>query len=591
MSLNSLLGNLAVVFSMGTSLIGIILFFLARRLESNDLLAWGRRMVYANFWLYLFAIVVMLLALLTNDFSVSYVAHVGSRDIPRWVSAVSLWSSLEGSILLWGFVLASYGAASLFGLRKTASNLIPWAGIAVLFVQLFFALLLALPANPFLPVLPAPLDGPGPNPLLQNHWLMTIHPPALYLGYIGMTIPFAFAIAALMERDASALWIRLCKRPTLFAWSFLSIAIVLGGWWSYEVLGWGGYWAWDPVENASFMPWLSATAMIHAFMIQERRNSLSLWNLVLAVITFLLTIIGTFLTRSGILESVHSFSESHIGPYFLIFIAALLTISILLLMWRTPTGKTLRSTVEKLFSLDVMLLINNLLLITLCFIVFLGTFYPLIVELLRGQRVSIGEPYFDQMSIPIFLALILLLLVSMIVPRNKHASNKVMLWRLLSTSPRHASGFIAHVGFLIMAVAVAVSHIYDREDELTFTKGEWKTFGGYELKLQDIVSFETPQRYEVRAQMNIRKQGKDLGTLIPQLNFYPNSREPIGSPAVRSSFVEDFYLSPIQFGDDGKQASLRVMVNPAVIWIWIGAGLVFGGGLMATAFYRRKEER
>ena len=415
------LGNITILLSIGLAIFGILSFFVSRNTNSENAASLGRGAVYANFILMTVANLAMVYALIGNDFSVSYVAHVGSRETPRWISAISLWSSLEGSILFWGWVLAAYSAICIYFYRESREKIMPWVGLVLLAVQVFFFILLALPANPFVSMFPVPPNGPGPNPLLQNHWLMAIHPPALYIGYIGFTIPFAFAMAALIEEDLQGSWITMTRRWTLFAWAFQTIAIVLGGWWSYAVLGWGGYWAWDPVENASFMPWLTATALVHSIIVQEKRKMLPVWNLILAVLTFLLTLLGTFLTRSGILDSVHSFTESHIGPYFLVFVAIVFGVSISLLLWRGPKFRT-PGRVENVFSLEVLFLFNNLLFVSFCFVVFLGTWYPLIVEAIRGSRISVGEPYFNQMTVPIVGMILLLMGIGLVTPGERRIS-------------------------------------------------------------------------------------------------------------------------------------------------------------------------
>ncbi|HEY0670623.1 MAG TPA: cytochrome c biogenesis protein CcsA, partial [Longimicrobiales bacterium] len=285
------------VFGVAAAIIGV-------RSRNRRLIESAQRIVYINAALLAIANAAMIFALVTHDFSISYVAQVGSRSTPVFFTIISLWSALEGSILFWGLVLAIYAATAVYYTRRLG-DLSHYATAVLLGVSSFFFLLLVGPANPFLAMSPVPLDGPGPNPLLQNHALMAIHPPFLYLGYVGMTVPFAFAIAALLSGKLDDVWIRTTRRWTVFAWAFLTIAIISGMWWSYEVLGWGGYWAWDPVENASFLPWLTATAFLHSVMVQERRGMLRVWNLSLIIATFLLTILGTFLTRSGVLSSVH----------------------------------------------------------------------------------------------------------------------------------------------------------------------------------------------------------------------------------------------------------------------------------------------
>ncbi|MEE8572807.1 MAG: cytochrome c biogenesis protein CcsA, partial [Gemmatimonadota bacterium] len=361
------------------------------------------------------AFISMEIALLSHDFSVSYVAQVGSRETPTYYTAISLWSSLEGSILFWGWILSAYGALVAFVNRKSDSRLIPFAHGVMGFVGLFFYGLLTGPANPFGTVFPVPANGPGPNPLLQNHPLMGLHPPMLYFGYVGLTVPFAFAIGALLSGKVDDEWIRVTRRWTVAAWAFLSVGIVGGAWWSYEVLGWGGYWAWDPVENASFLPWLTATAFLHSVMVQERRGMLKLWNLSLIIGTFLLTLFGTFLTRSGILDSVHAFTEGVIGPLFLAFIALLMLVSLVLIAWRSDRLHSPGS-LDAVVSRESMFILNNLLFVAFTFTVLLGTTFPLIVEAVNGNRVSVGPPYFNMVSIPIGVLLLFLMGVGPALP-------------------------------------------------------------------------------------------------------------------------------------------------------------------------------
>ncbi|MDO8461969.1 MAG: cytochrome c-type biogenesis CcmF C-terminal domain-containing protein [Deltaproteobacteria bacterium] len=631
------IGNGCIGLSVGFSLLGMILFFASRRTESSSLAplaslaAWGRGSVYANFILITTANLAKVYGLLSNDFGISYVAHVGSLETPRWISAISLWSSLEGSILFWGWILTTYAAVCIYIYRDRDEKFFSWVGLTLLFVELFFFLLLALPANPFLPVIPAAMNGPGPNPLLQNHWLMSIHPPFLYIGYIGFTVPFAFAIASLLETGEE--WISWARPWILFAWSFLSMAIVLGGWWSYAVLGWGGYWAWDPVENASFMPWLTGTALVHSIIVYEKRKMLHSWNVMLAILTFLLTLLGTFLTRSGVLDSVHSFTESHVGPYFLVFIGITLVLSMTLLLWKSPQSQE-QGKVQSLFSLEVLFLFNNLLFLSFCFIVFLGTLYPLIVEAIKGQRISVGEPYFNQMTVPIVGMILLLMGIGLATPWKKGSFRSFLnlslkpavvallitgcsffrgarnLWlmvviflasfaflimlfevarifrqqgvtNLFATNRRRYGGFVSHLGALIIIVAIAISSLYKKDHEITLQKGESGQIGRYTLTLQGITAEQAAQRFEIKAIVQVSEKGKILGELTPQMNFYPMSQQPIGSPAVRSTPVEDLYLTLISFEQDGSKVSIRAMISPAVSWIWIGGVLVMIGGLIA----------
>ena len=372
--------------------------------------------VYANFALVTVAAGAMMWALARHDFSISYVAQVGSRATPLFYTVISLWGALEGSILFWAWVLALYSVGVVWTNRNRPGLLVPYASAALLAIALFFHILLVGPANPFHLVSPVPLDGPGPNPLLQNHILMAVHPPLLYLGYVGMSVPFAFAVGAVLSGDVTTDdWIRITRRWTLTAWGLLSAAIIAGMWWSYEVLGWGGYWAWDPVENASFIPWLTATAFLHSVMVQERRDMLRLWNLNLVVGTFVLTILGTFLTRSGIISSVHAFTQGTIGYYFLAFIAIVLVGSLIMVAGNSDKLRA-PGQLDSALSRETVILLNNLLLTVFMFTVLIGTLFPLVAEAVRGVKVSVGEPFFNRMTLPVMVALLFLMGVGPALP-------------------------------------------------------------------------------------------------------------------------------------------------------------------------------
>ncbi|HTC82349.1 MAG TPA: cytochrome c-type biogenesis CcmF C-terminal domain-containing protein, partial [Acidimicrobiia bacterium] len=362
-------------------------------------------------------------------------------------TVAALWGALEGSILLWALVLSGYLTVTVRRLRARASDpLVAWATLVGLVVAAFFFALMLGPANPFRPTSGLiPRDGLGPNPLLQNHVLMAIHPPMLYLGYVGMTIPFSFAVAALVTGRVGEGWLLETRRATLVAWAFLSVGIVLGAWWSYEVLGWGGYWAWDPVENASFIPWLTATAFLHSVVVQERRGMLRVWNLSLIIATFCLTILGTFLTRSGVLNSVHAFSQSSIGAWLLTFLGVAAATGIGLIAWR---GDRLRTPgrIDSPVSREGAFLANNLLFAGFAFVVLLGTVFPLLVEALRNEKLSVGEPYFNRMTVPLGLALLFFMAVAPALP-----------WRASSGSVlRRRLGAPAWAGALVMAACAVL---------------------------------------------------------------------------------------------------------------------------------------
>ena len=426
----ALLGRLLVLAGLAFASTGAVVALSAGRSRSAAALRLARLLSYAFCGAMIIATLVMEYALLTNDFSVGYVAQVGSRATPTHITIVSLWSSLEGSLLFWGFILGVFIAGLTYYLRNKHLAFAPDAIGIALAVGAYFAFLLAGPANPFADVSPVPADGPGPNPLLQNHLLMIVHPPFLYLGFVGMTIPFAMGIAALMRGGMSSAWMAAIRRAMLIPWVALTGGIVLGGWWAYEVLGWGGYWAWDPVENASLLPWLTATAFLHAALLQERRGQLKGWTLVLLFVTFALTILGTFMTRSGVFNSVHSFTQSPIGPLFLGFLAVVLIFTIGLLAVRLNTlepGRPLRSWRSR----DFAFILNNLFLVLMTFTVLIGTCFPLLVEAIQGKKISVGEPFFNQFALPFGTAIVFLMGVGPALPWGRASSNDAkaaLLW-------------------------------------------------------------------------------------------------------------------------------------------------------------------
>src|SRR3984893_15526286 len=409
------LGRVLVLLALLAASAGAVVGFATGARPSNAGWAWARRLAYAFAALMALANLLMEYALLTHDFSVSYVAHVGSRSVPTWVSIVSLWSSLEGSILFWGLVMGAYVTAATWLNRDKHPEYMPYAIGVWLACGAFFSFLLAGPAQPFATVPGPPLDGPGPNPLLQNHYLMVIHPPFLYAGYVGMTIPFGLGCAALLVGRLGHDFIRPLRNFLLLPWIFLTVAIVLGGWWAYEVLGGGGGWAWDPVENASFLPWLTATAAVHSALLVERKGVLKGWTVILMIATYLLTILGTFMTRSGVFNSVHSFTQSAIGPTILVFLAAALLFSVALLTVRVDSLAA-EGRLETGPSRDVMLLVQNLLFVLFTFTVLLGTVFPLVVEATRGTQMSVGRPYFDRMAVPLGVALLFVMGVGPALP-------------------------------------------------------------------------------------------------------------------------------------------------------------------------------
>ena len=383
--MNAAFGTGGVILGVVGSLGAIVTLAIGIRGNRADLMRMSKTYAFMVLAGGLVAFAAMERALITRDYSLKFVANNGSAATPALYNFATLWSALEGSILLWSLILAGYIVAVMWKFRARLTDpLVAWAMLTMFVVSLFFFTLMMGPANPFRTLANVPTDGPGPNPLLQNHPLMAFHPPMLYLGYVGFTVPFAFAIAALVTGRLGEGWLVETRRWTIFAWTFLTIGIVLGAWWSHEVLGWGGYWAWDPVENASFLPWLTATAFIHSVMVQERRGMLRVWNLSLLCATFSLTILGTFLTRSGVVDSVHAFSNSTIGPMLLGFFGLIVAVTVGLVAWR---GDRLRSParIDSPASREGAFLLNNIVFAAFAFVVLLGTVFPLISEALTDE--------------------------------------------------------------------------------------------------------------------------------------------------------------------------------------------------------------
>ena len=641
----SLLGRSLILISLLLSTTGAVVAFAAGAKRSEFLGELARKLALGFAAAMTLANAVMLIALLRHDFSVSYVAQVGSRQVPTWVTIVSLWSSLEGSILFWGLVLSLYIVGAIVLLGRKFPEYTPNAIGVWLSCAAFFSFLLAGPAQPFLTIAQPLLDGPGPNPLLQNHILMAIHPPFLYLGYVGMTIPFGLACAALLRGQLGHGFLAPLRTSMLLPWVFLTIAIVLGGWWAYEVLGWGGYWAWDPVENASLLPWLTATAAMHSAIVMERRGILKGWTLVLVLATFLLTILGTFMTRSGVFNSVHSFTQSSIGPTILVFLAIALVFSVVLLAMRIDKLEA-EGSVQSIQSRETMFLLNNLFFVLLTFTILVGTVFPLVVEAVKGVQMSVGRPYFDKMTVPVGLALLFLVGVGPALPWGKASAEELKrallppfvgamvfllagyalgvrhFWTLLTiaaggyaaqvtlrelwTPIRHRmrrgesagaaivqaqwkrgrrrfGAYIAHAGVVIIFIAIAVSSSMVESKEIQLRSGEAVKVGSYDLKFLGAEQRNEPHRQSTVALVEVSRDGKVVDVLDPRMNIYEGQREPIGTPSVRSTWSHDLYLSVLNLDAAGGTVGLSASIHPMVSWVWGATFVIALGGLVALA--------
>ncbi len=634
--MNLALGRAGITLGFAAAVLGAVTVgygLIRHRPELVRLSRWYAGLVFLGG---LLAAIAMERALITRDFTVLYVADNGSTKTPALYNFATLWGALEGSIILWALILGGYLMAVVVKFRKRlADPLVGWAIFTMLIVCIFFFWMLVGPANPFKSFSPSVgFDGPGPNPLLQNHPLMAFHPPMLYLGYVGFTVPFAFAIAALITGRVGEGWLLATRRWTLIAWGFLTAGILLGSWWSYEVLGWGGYWAWDPVENASLMPWLTGTAYLHSVLVQERRGMLRVWNISLLCATFALTILGTFITRSGIIESVHAFTTSGIGVALISFFALIVLSTVVLIGWR---GDRLRSPgrIDSPLSREGAFLANNVLFAAFAFVILLGTLFPLIVEAINDDRISVGVPYFNRMTMPIGLTLLFLMAIAPVLPWRK-ASGELLRHRLIwpawigvglmifavaigarGFAPvlafglggfaagsagrqvvlatrrqgwrgligRANGGMIVHLGVVMIAVAFAASSSYVRQAEFTLTQGQSAQFAGHELVYvgQNIKQ----ESAKIVDQVLITIDG--TGPWAPSLNKFANGNQTIGTPSVRTTFTDDVVLSVIDIKDgENGSVTIRVTVQPLIMWLWIGGGVMALGTLLAVFPGRRR---
>ena len=653
--LKAQLGIVAVAIGAASSMAGAASLAVGLRRRDRRLLRMGRHAVFFMLAAAVAAGAVMEWALVTHDFSLEYVASNGSRSTPLLYTVASLWGALEGSILLWAAILSGYLAVVVRRFRDRADDpVFGWALLTGLVVAAFFFVLMLGPANPFRVVDgTVPADGPGPNPLLQNHPLMAFHPPILYLGYVGFTVPFSFAVGALVTGRLGEGWLAETRRATLLAFGCLTAGIVLGGWWSYEVLGWGGYWAWDPVENASLLPWLTASAYLHSVLVQERRGMLRVWNLSLIAATFALTILGTFLTRSGAVNSVHAFTQSAIGPALLAFLAVICVVSAVLIGWR---GDVLRSPgkIDSPLSREGAFLANNLLFAAFAFVVLVGTVFPLVAEAYDGRQLSVGEPYFDTMTRPIGFALLFLMAVAPALPWRAAgadvlhrrlvgpawAAAVVMLavgvaglrglapvvavglggfavagvvrsfavglvarrrqtrealarafGRMVTGNSRLYGGLVVHVGVVVFALGFTLSSSFSAGREAALREGESVSLRGYSVTYVGERRTRSGQKSSVSAVLRVSRGDRGLGTYAPALSTFPGSNQAIGTPSVRSGVREDVYLTLVAAPDNGR-AVIAVRVNPAVVWLWIGAGvMVLGTAVAAWPAARTRRRR
>lgn len=636
-----LIGNIALVLGVVISLYSLAANIMGIRTGDRKWLESARGGVLSLVFIAAVASFLLFYILGTSQFQFSYVAAYTSQNLPMVYKLTAFWAGNAGSLMLWTVLLCIYAGMIVFSKEKR-NPMIPYVSSVLLINILFFFTVMLMNGNPFEMTDKIPADGKGLNPMLQNPG-MILHPVTLFMGYVGLAVPFAFAIAALIMKRIDAEWIKLTRRWTLTAWLFLTLGNIIGAWWAYVELGWGGYWAWDPVENASFLPWLTVSAFLHSVMIQERKNMLKIWNVSLIILSYILTLFGTFLVRSGILTSVHAFGDSNLGAYFLIFLAFMAMISIYIVMTRYQLIKKDSNPIESYFSKESSFLLNNLILVVAAFAVFWGTMYPLISESVTGTKVNVGAPYFDKVMAPIFLALILLMAVcpliawqkaafdkfikSAIVPllmglataflllaagvkglyailglastvfmfgthvmefvRGIHARRKATkenvfraAVRLTLKNQRRYGGYIVHMGIAVLAVGVISSYAYSSEVMKTINKGESITIGHYELTFNGLSETTRNNNGIVVADVSVAYKGKAIGGVKPEKIFYETWPEPSTEVAVKTHWAQDLYVV-LSSWETKDKVTFMVKVNPFVSWIWTGGIIVVIGSAFA----------
>jgi cytochrome c-type biogenesis protein CcmF len=610
--------------------------------------------------------------LVSGHYEIKYVASVTSNAMPTYLKVTALWGGQAGSLVFWSWLMSAFATAASLRRWDRDREFLPWVIVVTMVTLAFFISLVLFFENPFqrlwqtldgrqvaalfqpagtIPLVP--VDGQGLNPLLR-HPGMVIHPPMLYLGFVSFVIPYAFAIAALVTHRTDDRWIRITRRWALVAWLFLSLGLILGGRWAYDVLGWGGYWGWDPVEIAAFMPWLAGTAFLHSVMIQEKRGMLKHWNMLLIILTYALVIFGTFLTRSGVLSSVHAFAQSAIGPMFFGFIGLTFVVSVSLLLsrWGELKGD---NHLDSVFARESLFLLNNLLFMGILVVCFWGVIFPLISELFTGQKVTVGPPFYERATGPLWIGLLLLMGVaplsaygarsgkslgrnlwklfalSLLVPlglyfrgitivgaligywligfviivtlvefwrgalarhRRHGESFPLALWRMAVRNRRRYGGYIIHLGVVLMAIGIIGIEMFQTETQGTLARGESLTLGHYTMTYQSLTQFDTNDgRNVARAVVQIYRDGKYVGDLHPRRDYYYASQQPMTIPGVRSTLQDDFYVLLVGWEPIAQQgATFKIYHNPEVNFVWMG-GLIFIAATLLAAWPTREYER
>jgi cytochrome c-type biogenesis protein CcmF len=630
------IGALSILLAFCFAVYAVVASVTGRFKKNSFLIVSGQRAVYSVWALLTVASGLLIYSLLTGDFRLAYVAAHTDSSMSKIYKFTAWWGGQEGSLLLWSWLLSTYSAVVVFMNRRKFRDMMPWVTAVLMTTETFFLILISFVLSPF-GVLEAGRGnvvegvGQGLNPLLQ-YWTMVIHPPMLYLGYVGFTVPFAFAMGSLITRQPGDAWIHTTRRWTIVTWLFQSAGILLGQGWAYAVLGWGGYWAWDPVENASLLPWITATAFLHSVMMQEKKGMMKVWNMVLISGTFFLCIFGTFLTRSGVVSSVHAFAQSPIGKYFVIFLAIGIAATVILILERLKYLKS-EARLESVVSRESSFMFNNLILVASCFAVLWGTMFPVISEAVTGEKISVDAPFFNRINIPIGLALIFLtgigpliawrrsslesLKRAFMVPTIAGVALMVVLaifgayehpyalvsfglcmfvtativsefWKgasairakngvgfipaaieLTHRNTRRYGGYLVHMGIVFMFIGYTGA-AFNQDVTKEVAPGRSFEVGHYNVRVANIESGENDTYAWQRLVAEVSHNGKSIGTRYPERRLYKASQQPTSEVSIRRALNEDFYINFAGLSADNKRAVIQAYVFPLVSWIWIG---------------------
>lgn len=645
------LGYTAVLLALAAAVYAMVAAWYGNRKQDGRWITSARNATITTFPLLLLAAGLLITLLLQGDFSVAYVAHVSSLDMPTYLKVTAMWGGQDGSLLLWNVLLAAFTAVAMARKWDEQRDLMPYAIIVASFTQIFFIILTAFLENPFTRIASIPPNGTGLNPLLR-HPGMIIHPPMLYLGFVGFTVPYAFAMAALITGRLDDGWIRTTRRWTLIAWLFLSLGIILGGRWAYDVLGWGGYWGWDPVENASFMPWLAGTAFLHSVMIQEKRGMFKMWNMFLILLTYLLVVYGTFVVRSGVISSVHAFAQSAIGPFFFVFMGIMLVFSA---YWMSRRWNHLKSQNEltSFLSREAAFLYNNFLFLTILVIIFVFTNFPILSEMVTGERAFVGAPVYETALAPLFGLLLLLMGVAPLTMWYRTSIKRLEIslrwpalaatlivvaialtgignwtglvgfwivtfsailtllefWKgtrarmqrgepaltafghLMARNRRRYGGYWIHLAVIVMAVGIVGVEWYQQETQILLNVGEGVSLNRYEMRFMGMQQYPGADDLLItEAAVDVYDNGRFVTTLHPRTELYTRTQQPMTIPDKRSTIFEDFYVLVVNWEEVSSQsATFRVYYNPLINWVWAG-GFIFIIGTLIAAWPERARQ-